>query len=570
MYSGNDSSVVQVAPEATAATDAEGTGIPSVSPGPSATPPEPSSAPPGEEKMTPRIKVVCALVMILPLLVLFVELSLVPALPGIQKQFIEQSAWTPWILSAYNIVGAVWVSVSSSLADLYGAKGVTSISIALCIVGQIILACGGNVSIFVAIAARLVQGFGMSSTSMCMNIVNKKIPVRARPMMMALTSSMISVGMSAGFLVGAALIEAIEWYQISFISFPICTVILVAFLVFLPTNSTFSLRTLFRKAPAPSPADVELEGSSAPAAAGRRKARLRDLDFLGIAALAIGVGALLVGLTLSEDRGWSDAVTIALIVVGAAVIALFVAWEFWCSHPLIPVRFLMSRTQLVMCSISFTGGIVIFSLFQTLPYLYTSQAMPYKITRMLIVGALMLPFGLLALVSAFVAQFMRNIVGSTFTILVANAITLLGVGLYIGFKSTKAQTVIFNCIAGLGFGMSVVATNEVISLTAPPEQFGAVAGANLLVKFIGGSLGPVFVTLIMRRTCEKTPEGLIVYTEKGFTQGFIFLTAVYGVCTIASFGLPHLWLGFSKKGREKLAKFNSRRGPAPPPTDNEN
>eukprot|EP00727_Mastigamoeba_balamuthi_P005996 m51a1_g2015 hypothetical protein (572) ;mRNA; r:1271707-1273596 len=549
------------------------------SPGPSETSPAPGSgskddcacATGKKEPLTARVKALCVLVMLLPLVVLFIEISLVPALPDIQRQFGSQGTWTPWILSAYNIVGAVWVSVSSSLADLYGAKGVTSISIALCIVGQIILICGGSVSIFVAIVARLVQGFGMSSTCMCMNIVNKKMPVRIRPMMMALTSSMISVGMSAGLVGGAALIEHMKWYQLGFISFPICVAIFVAFLVCLPTNSTFSLRSICsRESASPAPEGVELEVSAgSPAAAGRPKARLRDLDYLGIAALAIGVVALLVGLTLSEDRGWSDAVTIALTVVGAGVLVLFVAWEFWCSHPLIPVRFLLGRTQLVMCSISFTSGIVIFSLFQTLPYLYTSQAMPFKITRMLTVGALMLPFGVLALVAAFIAQFLRNIVGSTFTILVANVTTLVGVGLYIWFKATKLQSVLLNCTSGLGFGMSVVAINEVISVTTPPAQFGAVAGANLLLRFIGGSLGPVFVTLIMRRSCEKTPEGMVVYREEGFTEGFIFLTAVFALCTVASLALPNLWLGFSKEGREKLVKINNSRE-ARPETKSEN
>eukprot|EP00727_Mastigamoeba_balamuthi_P011235 m51a1_g6734 hypothetical protein (582) ;mRNA; f:209062-212062 len=493
------------------------------SPGPAETSPKLSSKDDTstkrkKEPLTARIKALCVLVMILPLLVLFIEISLVPALPDIQKQFGSQGTWTPWILSAYNIVGAVWVSVSSSLADLYGAKGVTSISIALCIVGQIILVCGGSVSIFVAIAARLVQGFGMACTCMCMSIVNKKIPLRIRPMMMALTSSMISVGMSAGLVGGAALIEHMKWYHLGFISFPICAVVFVAFLLCLPTNSTFSLRSICsRESAEPEPEGVELEDPALPTA-GRPKARLRDLDFLGIAALAAGVVALLVGLTLSEDRGWSDAVTIALTVVGVAVLVLFVAWEFWCHHPLIPVRFLLGRTQLVLCSISFTSGIVTFSLFQTLPYLYTSPAMSYRITRMLEVGALMLPFGVLALVAAFIAQFMRNIVGSTFTILVANVTTLLGVGLYIWFKETKLQSVLLNCTAGMGFGMSMVAINEVISVTTPPSQFGAVAGANLLLRFVGGSLGPVFVTLIMRRTCEKTPEGIVEYRKQGAVQ----------------------------------------------------
>jgi SIT family siderophore-iron:H+ symporter-like MFS transporter len=80
-----------------------------------------------------------------------------------------------------------------------------------------------------------------------------------------------------------------------------------------------------------------------------------QLDFIGLLLFVIGFGLFFVTITTANSRTarWSDAHSIAQLVVGAVVIAAFVIWErFWAPHPLLPFALLKRKTVLGCCLVA--------------------------------------------------------------------------------------------------------------------------------------------------------------------------------------------------------------------------
>eukprot|EP00727_Mastigamoeba_balamuthi_P014533 m51a1_g9704 hypothetical protein (561) ;mRNA; r:1389612-1391483 len=530
------------------------------------TPASKTETPP--EKMTLRLGLLSVWIVLFPFSVMFVEMCLVPALPKLQIQFSDNEEWIPWILSAYNITGAIWVSVSGSLSDIFGPKWVLVVSMCIYMAGQVIAALSNN--IFVLIAGRALQGFGDAAAELGYTIVNGYLPKQYKDLMLSLVSGVFCLGMSIGLIGGAGAIEKTKWNNIFWITFPIIAVVTICFIVTMPGGKPASHHGAHSSDPeapktvemTPAPAAttnnvtkvVATTGKKAEAAEAEEGPQsVKEFDFAGIAILTVGIVTLLMGLTFSESRGWKKAETLALTIVGTLLLLGLIGFEFLMKKPLIPVRLLMKRDQLMLSFVSFFIGLVMFSLFQMLPYLYSSPFLNVGATRMLKVGAYMLPFGLVSLLAAFVVVGLKRYIGYPLVMVGTSVCALISVGLYIRYHHTVAQVVVLNIFFGFGLGGTMISVMNMVSEISPPRVFGAISGADCLLQMLGGSLGPVFVTLVLNKNKMETPVGKL-YLPKAFENAFIFLTCIIALSVICCCVLPKVTQVFFPQGREDLAK----------------
>ncbi|KAH3742890.1 bicyclomycin/multidrug efflux system [Pelomyxa schiedti] len=461
--------------------------------------------------MTWRLWVLVADMVLMSVGAMVVEMCLIPALPKISTQFPENSEWVPWVISIYNIAGAVWTPIAGSLADFFGPKWITVLTLVLSMCGQVICALSSN-SIFLLIVGRCIQGFGMAVSCCCL-------------------------GLCA--------------------CFDYCTDVL-------PRKACYTSDCCNDKY---EQSESDTEAGVTPASTKKKQSSLLEkfwsFDPVGCILLICGVVLLLMSFTFSESWGWDEASTICLCVIGAVLLICLSFWELWVAQPLIPVRILLTRDQLLLSLVAIFSGFAQFSFFQILPYLYMSTEMSYKISvdDMLKVGLYMLPFGLASLFAMPLTIFIGKFLGHAMATSVAAAIAVLGTGLYIEFHDTVAQTIILNCVAGCGLGMSIIAVMNLITAISKPEQFGALSGANLLLRFVGGSLGPVVVTLILTHsaiitTDPDTGTEYKVYTDDSFTHSYIFLTCILACALVCTFGLSGMFKFFSAEGRKQLKAAN--------------
>eukprot|EP00727_Mastigamoeba_balamuthi_P012845 m51a1_g8183 hypothetical protein (1116) ;mRNA; f:141769-147935 len=428
------------------------------SPGPS------KEAAPEEQHLSLRNKLLLVEMLLLTLSVMATEMTVSPALPRISVQYPEYQSWVPWTLAAYNVVGSVWTPIAGSLGDIFGVKWITLVSLCIYLVGQI--GCALSRNIFVLIAFRAVQGVGMGIFVLCFTAIKKTFPPRWVPLALGVVSGMFSVGTSFGFVGGAGFIKLLEhtrWEYVFLFYVPFLLVVIVAFYFTMP--------------------DVKRDPT-------------RRVDFVGAALLGVGVTALLVGLTLSDTRGWRDGAVLGLVVGGAVVMAAFLAAEFFIKDPMVDVSLLFTRDILTIGCVVMLVGFALFSTFQTLPFLYQFKL---GYTDPVAVGLLMLPFGLAQLPVAPVAAIVGRRHGFYVVITVALTFMTIGYGLYIKFNNTVTQATLINILCGASMGGVTVSILNVVSEHTTPQQFGSASGTNMLMRIIGAAVGPIVVNLILFR-----------------------------------------------------------------------
>jgi MFS family permease len=134
-------------------------------------------------------------------------------------------------------------------------------------------------------------------------IVSSAFPPRERPRAFGIWAGVSALALGIGPLVGGALIEAVSWRWIFWINLPFCAAGLAVVLA-----STAEQRD---------------------ETAGRR------IDLPGVAAIGLGLSALVLALVEGKTWGWGSAATLGSFAVGVAALAAFWAIEHRVAAPIV-------------------------------------------------------------------------------------------------------------------------------------------------------------------------------------------------------------------------------------------
>src|SRR5690606_7508730 len=190
---------------------------------------------------------------------------------------------------------------------LVGRKKI--VLIGLSIFGLASLWCGLSTTTESVIVARVVQGFGAGLYfPVAFALVSNATDDTERPKVHGLLSGIAGIGTAAGPSLGGAFSTTIGWRWVFFADVPIAAIGVVW--------GMFQLRE-----------------QTAPGLAGKR---VRDLDFLGIALIALLVGGL--SLALDDISVGSPLLTVLPAVIGIAALIGFVVWERRTAWPILPPK----------------------------------------------------------------------------------------------------------------------------------------------------------------------------------------------------------------------------------------
>ena len=99
------------------------------------------------------------------------ETMLLPAIGQIIKDFEISYSTSSWILTAYLISGAVMTPIAGKLSDIYVKKKMVLIIFMIYILG---ISLGGlSTNIYVLLAARIIQGVGISMFPIAFGIIRE-------------------------------------------------------------------------------------------------------------------------------------------------------------------------------------------------------------------------------------------------------------------------------------------------------------------------------------------------------------------------------------------------------------
>src|SRR6202161_1620933 len=215
------------------------------------------------------------------------------ALPTIATDLHASTGDLQWFSAAYSLVLAAAMLPAGLLGDRLGRKKV--LLVALVLFGASSAACAYATSTGELIAARAVLGIGAAAIfPLSLAVIPVLFAPEERQEGIALMASSTFISFPIGPIVGGYLLDHFWWGSVFLINVPVVVLALVAVAVLLPES---------------------------------RSAQRPSVDVLGVLASSAALAGLTYGFIRAGQDAWTDALALATVAAGAAVLAAFVAWE---------------------------------------------------------------------------------------------------------------------------------------------------------------------------------------------------------------------------------------------------
>jgi len=383
------------------------------------------------------------------------QTAIVPGIAIVGSELDATAADVGWVLTGYLISAAILTPVFGRLGDMVGKKRMLIASLALFAAGSVVAALAP--SIWVLVAARVLQGAGGGIFPLCYGIIGDSFPAERRGGALGIISALAGIGASGGLLMGGLLIDHTSWQWVFWSGAIMSAVALVG---------------VFRLPDSPS------------RAGGR-------LDLAGVGLLAVGLTMPLLALSRTPTWGWNDVRTIGLITGGLVVLASFVVYERRVREPLIDMRVLGRRPVLLTNIAMLTFGAGMFAVFALIPQLaQTPAGIGYGFGLDATgTGLLMIPGSIAMLVAAVITGRLVARVPAAIPLMIGAAIAATGFAALALEHGSRTTVTVFGVVTFIGIGLGMAAMPNLIMGAVPREKTGEATGVNALIRSVGSSIG---------------------------------------------------------------------------------
>jgi MFS family permease len=360
---------------------------------------------------------------------------------------------TAILITALYLASAVAQPTCGKLAEEFGPRRVFLAGIIVVALGGLLGGLGHNLAAL--IIARILIGIGTSA-----GYPSAMLLIRRRAEAVGLTAAPGSVlgGLqitatvigAVGLPIGGVLVDAFGWQMTFFVNVPFALAALTMALIWIPPDTPLK------------------------AAQGLRGLAER-IDFVGIAAFAAAMSALLVFLFSLPSPNW------LMLAVGLVLGGLLLAWELRVSRPFLDLRLLarngaLSRTYLRFGLTMFCAYSILYGLTQ---WLQAGRGVSSREA-----GLLLLPMSIVSiLITQPVSQ--RNLVRGP--LIVASVASILGsIGiLLLGTGSPIAWVVAITVAFGVTLGTAAVSNQLVLYGSVETAELGTASGLFRTFVYIG-------------------------------------------------------------------------------------
>ena len=382
---------------------------------------------------------------------------------AIERELSADITTTQWVLNIYALTFGVMMVTGGRLGDMYGHRHQIMIGAAIFLAASI--GCFLAPSIGWLIGARAVQGIGAALLWPCVLALGTTIVDADKR---GLAMGLILAGITSGNVVGPLIAGIATWlgdWRLFFL-FNCLTAVLSIVLV---------LRFLKRETP------------------GKVHERV---DFAGMAVLGIALLALLYGLDVGADWGWTSLPLVGLLVLGAVFFVAFPFVEYRVKEPLLPPSLMRNREFLLVLS---TNGLLIPSVF--IAFLYFPQFMQRTMGWSVLESSFgMVPLMVLLSVGSLLGGRLYAPVGPKRLLLAGYALVVLaGAWIIVFLKPTSSYVDLLPPMLLMGLGATLcVGTAGTAAVSAvPPARAGVAGGLSFMVHLCLGALGVAGATAIM-------------------------------------------------------------------------
>jgi DHA2 family multidrug resistance protein len=412
------------------------------------------------------------------------------ALPHMAGDLGASNDESTWVLTSYLVSNAIVLPISGWLASLFGRKRFFLLCIILFTLSS--LFCGVAPSLAVLIIFRVVQGLGGGGLQpMAQAILADTFPPQQRGLAFALYGITAILAPTIGPTLGGWITDNYSWRWIFYINLPVG--ILTLFLVYRMVEDPPFLRRL-------------------------KGAGIR-VDYIGIALLTLGIGALQVLLDKGQEDDWfGSRFIVTLILISAVSLIALVVWEWRHEEPVIDVRLFKNFNFATANLMMFTLGIMLFSSLVMMPQ-FLQTLMGYTAQS---AGLVLSASGVMLLIE-------MPIVGQLTTKVPVKRIIAFGwltlacgmyystarVDLEISFQSAMWLRV----AQVFGMGFLFVPISLACYIGVPAEKSNSVSGLVNFMRNMGSSVGTSMVTTLIARRAQFH-QSIMSYRATNFDPAF--------------------------------------------------
>ncbi|MFG2640084.1 MFS transporter [Streptomyces sp. NPDC048370] len=420
-----------------------------------------------------------------------------PALPDVIERLGTTTAAAGLSQTLFFLMAAIGQVTLARLSDQRGRKPMMIVCAFVLIAGNLLCVFAPNIEIF--IAGRILQGISAAMFTLAFLTLNQLL-------------TPAGFGKAAGIITavngGLAGIDAIAGGQIAdtigFRGIFVCsTLIAVAGLI--------GVRRYVPDVP--------------PTATDGR------FDSRGIAALALGLTGILVGLAQGASWGWTSALTLAFLLGGLASLVFFVVSQKSAANPVIDIDVLASRRAwpLLLTTVCTLGG-AFGAIALTIPLFSQDARVGLGLTAVTAAVLFLTPIQLIGVVSAPLTGRLGPRIGWR-KIVVTGAIANFAIFLLATFFLHN-EWILVASLAALGItygGFMLTGLNGLAVTTAPKDKPGSLSGLNGACFGIGASLGIALASAMI--TAGSDAGGP---TEAGYQHAMYAALALLGVGVVSA------------------------------------
>jgi MFS transporter, DHA2 family, multidrug resistance protein len=398
----------------------------------------------------------------------FAERMIEIAIPQIMIAMSVSLDKVQWVRTGPAIVRTLLGPMVGWLAGIFGTRRLYLSTFVLYIICSAFAGASWNLGALIFFLTLKNAGGGLRQP-LSMSLMYRAFPPEQRGVAMGLYQASHMVGPLIAPLIGGWLVETFGWRSVFYVNIPINLISLLLIMVVMPRD---------------------LDDG--------KRAWPGSVDFVGLAAMSIGLSTLLWAINHGTEWGWNSSHILSLFSIAAVSLAVLVCNELYAQHPMFQLRVFQNFSF----SLSFVARLLNTAIFQSTNFIFGIFLQRELRFSPLQAGQRLVPMavtsGIGALGFGMLADRMRIPMVVAISVLASSITMYAYTSLDVG--STLAHIVIVTALQSF-FRSGAQATMTTMALdTLPSESTTLGAGMDTLARNLGNTAGvPLISTYVTQR-----------------------------------------------------------------------